>query len=107
MEPMGSQGVAKGGPKDALVGPWWGLEGPRAPMVRSVLGKARGLTFWGAFWDPFARHFCSMTGLFFIKKSTGFQVAKWIKNGSQNDSIFCPNSILCSMKIYIDFLIDF
>ena len=32
---------------------------------------------------------------------------KWIKNGSQNDSIFDQISTLVSMKIYIDVLIDF
>ena len=104
MEPMGSQGVAKGGPKDALVGPGRakGAQGSECP------GKGQGDPFFGVpFETPFGLHFCSRSGLFFIKKSAGFQIPKWIKNGSQNDSIFDPNSTFCSMKIYIDVLIDF
>ena len=71
-------------------------------------GKGQEADFFGVpFGTPFALHFCSRSGLFFIKKSRGFQVPEWIKNESQNDSIFDPNSTLFSMKIYIDVLIDF
>ena len=59
------------------------------------------------FWPQFWLHLCPRCALFFIKKSAGFQVSKWIKNGSQNDSIFGPNSTLVSMKKCIVFLIDF
>ena len=93
VEPMGSRGVAKGGPKDALVGPGRAksAHGSECP------GKGQGAHFFGeSFGTPFGLHFCSRSGLFFIKKSTGFQVPKWIKNGSQNDAIFDPNSALFS-----------
>ena len=104
MEPMGSQGVAKGGPKEALVGPGVakGAQGLECP------GKGQGTDFLGVpFEPPFWLHFCSRCAICFIKKSTIFQILKWSKNGSQNEAMFASNSSLFSMKICMYFLIAF
>ena len=103
VEPMGSQGVAKGGPEDALVGPG----AAKSAQGSECPGKGQGYNFLGCLLGPQFGSIFVPGAFFFIQKSTGFQVPKWITNGSQNCSIFGHNSTLFSMKTYLDCLIDF
>ena len=73
---MGSGGVAKVGPEDALGGPGaaksaQGPEGPRKGQGTKILGCLLG--------SQFASIFVPKCALFFMEKSTGFQIPKWLK----------------------------
>ena len=73
MEPMGSQGVAKGGPKDALVGPGRAksAQGSECP------GKGQGDHFFGVpFGTPIWLHFLFQERPFFHSKKYRFSSTK-------------------------------
>ena len=74
---MGSGGVTKVGPEDALGEPGaaksaQGPEGPRKGQGAKILGVPFG--------TPICFIFVAKCALFFMEKSTGFQIPKWFKN---------------------------
>ena len=88
MEPMGSQGVAKGGPKDALVGPG----AAKSAQGSECPGKGQGTHFFGVpFGTPIWLHLCSKFDLFFIDGTILVRKKVEVKDDSLTDQGLLEN----------------